>query len=259
VQFTDSLERSRLAAQAQGETASAGAAAPHPGAEGIAGVPPAVIETVTSLANAIDDKDHFTRGHSRKVAAYSEILCRALGLSEAETEEICLAGMLHDIGKVGIPEPLLNKGGALNAEEWELMKTHTELGARILEPLQSIGKIRSIVRHHHEYFDGSGYPDGLAGEQIPAGARIVTIADAFDTITSERTYKKRRTPEDALRELERCAGTQFDPELIRVFVAAMRQRDNMLVAVGSSPRAPGDPAPVPLSAGRSEGAEPSVL
>ena len=139
-------------------------------------------------------------------------------------EEIRLAGLLHDIGKVGIPEAILNKTGPLDASEWETMKTHTDLGEKILEPLEAMKTIGKMVRHHHEFYDGSGYPDRLGSEKIPYGARIIAIADAYDTITSERTYKKSRVPEDAFSELARCAGNQFDPEIVRVFVEAMRRR-----------------------------------
>jgi putative nucleotidyltransferase with HDIG domain len=138
-------------------------------------------------------------------------------------EEIRLAALLHDIGKVGIPEVILNKSGPLDAAEWETMKTHTELGAKILEPLKPMSRIRDMVRHHHEFYDGTGYPIRLEGEQIPYGARVIAIADAYDTITSERAYKKARTIEDALAELERCAANQFDPEIVRVFVEVMRR------------------------------------
>ena len=187
------------------------------------GVPSAVVETVTALALAIDAKDQYTQGHSQKVSAYAAMLAQAVGRSPSEVEEIRLAGLLHDIGKVGIPEAILNKSGTLNTSEWETMKTHADLGARILAPLQAMGQIRKMIRHHHEFYDGTGYPDSLEGEDIPYGARVIAIADAYDTITSERTYKKARTPEDAFAELKRCAANQFDPEIVRVFVEAMRR------------------------------------
>jgi diguanylate cyclase (GGDEF)-like protein/putative nucleotidyltransferase with HDIG domain len=186
-------------------------------------IPPAVVDTVTSLALAIDAKDHYTQGHSQKVSAYAVMIAQALNMNQGEVEEIRLAGLLHDIGKVGIPETILNKSGPLNSEEWETMKTHTVLGAKILEPLEAMNLIRLMVRHHHEFYDGTGYPDRLRGEKIPFGARVIAIADAYDTITSERTYKKPRRPEEAFSELQRCAATQFDPEIIRVFIETMRR------------------------------------
>jgi diguanylate cyclase (GGDEF)-like protein/putative nucleotidyltransferase with HDIG domain len=198
---------------------------------GTEALPPAVVETVTSLALAIDAKDHYTQGHSQKVSAYAVMIAQALGMEPPEVEEIRLAGLLHDIGKVGIPEPILNKSGPLDASEWETMKTHTELGAKILEPLEAMKRIRLMVRHHHEFYDGTGYPDRMEGERIPHGARVIAIADAYDTITSERTYKKARTPEDAFLELERCASNQFDPALVRVFIEAMRRAPRQTVEV----------------------------
>jgi diguanylate cyclase (GGDEF)-like protein/putative nucleotidyltransferase with HDIG domain len=186
-------------------------------------LPPAVVETVTSLAFAIDAKDQYTQGHSQKVSAYAVVLAQALGLDQSEVEEIRLAALLHDIGKVGIPETILNKSGPLDATEWETMKTHPELGAKILEPLETMTRIRQMVRHHHEFYDGSGYPDRLQGEGIPYGSRVIAIADSYDTITSERSYKKGRSPEEAFRELERCAASQFDPAIVRVFVEKMRR------------------------------------
>jgi diguanylate cyclase (GGDEF)-like protein/putative nucleotidyltransferase with HDIG domain len=207
-------------------------------ARGLASLPPAVLDTVTSLALAIDAKDHYTQGHSLKVAAYAVLLCEALGMNEFETEEVRLGALLHDIGKVGIPENILNKSGPLNAEEWDTMKQHVMFGAKILEPLRAIARIRLIVGHHHEYFDGSGYPDGVRGSEIPLGSRIVAIADAYDTITSDRTYKKGRAPEEAMSELERCAGSQFDAELVHLFVARLRKLPSPLL----------DAAPVPAPA-----------
>jgi putative two-component system response regulator len=197
-------------------------------------LPQAVLDTVTSLAFAIDAKDHYTQGHSQKVSAYAALIAEALEMSDAEVEEIRLGAILHDIGKVGIPENILNKNGPLNPEEWETMKAHVKFGAKILEPLTPLARVREMVLHHHEYFDGSGYPNAFAGEQIPLGARIIAIADAYDTITSDRTYKKARSAVDALAELERCANAQFDGNLVGVFVRAMRQLPNPIIEVAST-------------------------
>jgi diguanylate cyclase (GGDEF)-like protein/putative nucleotidyltransferase with HDIG domain len=204
------------------------------------GLPLAVVETVTSLALAIDAKDHYTQGHSQKVSAYAVMIAQALGMTQEEVEEIRLAGLLHDIGKVGIPETILNKSGPLDATEWETMKTHTHLGAKILEPLATMNRIREMVRHHHEFFDGTGYPDRLEGELIPYGARLIAIADAYDTITSARTYKKARSPEDAFAELERCSANQFDPEIVRIFVKTMRHAPRPTVEAGVGGTARGE-------------------
>jgi diguanylate cyclase (GGDEF)-like protein/putative nucleotidyltransferase with HDIG domain len=209
----------------------------HGGGAAGDGLPPAVVETVTSLAFAIDAKDHYTQGHSQKVSAYSVMIAQELALTEGEVEEIRLAALLHDIGKVGIPEVILNKAGPLDASEWDTMKTHTDLGSRILEPLKPMDRIRQMVRHHHEFYDGTGYPDHLDGDRIPRGARVIAIADAYDTITSARTYKKPRTPEDAFAELERCAANQFDPELVRVFIETMRRASPLTVEAGVPERA----------------------
>jgi diguanylate cyclase (GGDEF)-like protein/putative nucleotidyltransferase with HDIG domain len=186
-------------------------------------LPQAVVDTVGALALAIDAKDRYTQGHSQKVSVYAVMIAQAAARSAAEVEEIRLAALLHDIGKVGIPEAILSKSGPLDAVEWETMKSHSILGARILEPLRALSRVREMVEHHHEFYDGSGYPDGLDDMRIPLGARVIAIADSYDTITSERAYKKARTPDDAFRELERCAGNQFDPELVRVFVETMRK------------------------------------
>ncbi|HKE07908.1 MAG TPA: diguanylate cyclase [Candidatus Acidoferrum sp.] len=218
-QFTDSLPA----------TENAQTAIP----EGPRALPQSILDTVTSLAYAIDAKDQYTQGHSQKVSAYAALLAEALGMSEMEVEEVRLGAVLHDVGKVGISEAILNKSGPLNLEEWDTMKTHVTYGGRLLEPLVPLARIRRMVLHHHEFFDGSGYPEALTGENIPLGARIITIADSYDTITSDRSYKKGRTAEEALSELERCAGTQFDPRLIEIFVRAMRQLPNPIIEVAS--------------------------
>jgi diguanylate cyclase (GGDEF)-like protein/putative nucleotidyltransferase with HDIG domain len=196
-------------------------------------LPQAVLDTVTSLAFAIDAKDHYTQGHSQKVSAYAALIAEAMEMSDAEIEEIRLGAILHDIGKVGIPEHILNKSGPLNPDEWETMKSHVIFGAKILEPLTPLARIREMVHHHHEYFDGSGYPHALTAENIPLGARIIAVADAYDTITSDRTYKKGRTASDALSELERCANAQFDGRIVEVFVRVMRQQSNPIIEIAS--------------------------
>ena len=225
-QFTESLSPE-----------SAAAVVESPNGPSPATLPQAVLDTVTSLAFAIDAKDHYTQGHSQKVSAYAALIAEALGMSDVEIEEVRLAGVLHDIGKVAIPESILSKSGPLDPTEWETIKSHVHFGARILEPLTPLGRIREMVRHHHEFFDGSGYPDALSGEKIPLGARILAIADAYDTITSDRTYKKARNAIDALAELERCASAQFDAKLVALFVQTMRQLPNPIIEVASaSPR-----------------------
>jgi diguanylate cyclase (GGDEF)-like protein/putative nucleotidyltransferase with HDIG domain len=224
-QFTESLAA----------TETSGNKSPAAAAHGPEALPQAVLDTVTSLAFAIDAKDHYTQGHSQKVSAYAALVAEALGMSEAEVEEVRLGAVLHDIGKVGIPENILNKSGPLNPDEWETMKSHVEFGARILEPLTPLAHIRLMVLHHHEFFDGSGYPHALVGENIPLGARIIAVADAYDTITSDRTYKKGRFATEALAELERCANAQFDAKIVEVFVRTMRKLPNPIIEVASTP------------------------
>jgi len=197
-------------------------------------LPTVVMDTLTSLALAVDAKDQFTQGHSQKVSGYAVLIAESMSLSTAEIEEIRLGGMLHDVGKVGIPEPILSKCGPLNPDEWEIMKKHVEYAAKLLDPLSGTERLCAMVRHHHEFFDGSGYPQGFAGSQIPLGARIIAIADGYDTITSERTYKKAHTPEEAILELERCSGAQFDPELVRAFVARLRRLPHPLIEPAST-------------------------
>src|SRR5216117_2288548 len=223
-QFTESL-----AATEMNDSKTAAASAQGPQA-----LPQAVLDTVTSLAFAIDAKDHYTQGHSQKVSAYAALIAEALNMNDAEVEEIRLGAVLRDIGKVGIPESILNKNGPLNPEEWDLMKSHVVFGAKILEPLTPLARIRQMVLHHHEFFDGSGYPEALTGENIPLGARIIAVADAYDTITSDRTYKKARNAKDALAELERCANAQFDGAIVEVFVRTLRALPNPIVEVAAA-------------------------
>jgi diguanylate cyclase (GGDEF)-like protein/putative nucleotidyltransferase with HDIG domain len=184
---------------------------------------PSFLDTVIALANAIDAKDHYTQGHSQAVSRYADQIARQLGLSKTQIEEIRLGGILHDIGKIGVPETILRKPSRLTADEFNLMKSHTLLGEKILEPLKwkVIESIRSMVRSHHEMVDGKGYPDGLRGGNIPLGARIITVADCYDTMVSERLYKPERSKEQAVEELRHCSGTQFDPDLVEAFVRSL--------------------------------------
>ncbi len=224
-QFARSLAETESASNRPGTNEVSGSSGEMP----YEPLPTIVMDTLTSLALAVDAKDQFTQGHSQKVSSYAVLIAEAIGLEATEIEEVRLGGMLHDVGKVGIVESILNKNGPLNPDEWEAMKRHVEYGAKLLEPLRGTERIREMVAHHHEFFDGSGYPEGLAGGQIPMGARIIAIADAYDTITSERTYKKARTPEEAFQELERCGNAQFDPELVRIFISRLRELPNPLI------------------------------
>ncbi|MFB3920792.1 MAG: HD domain-containing phosphohydrolase [Terriglobia bacterium] len=184
---------------------------------------PSLMDTVTALAFTIDAKDHYTQGHSQSVSRLAAQLAQQLGLSSEEMEDIRLAGILHDIGKIGVPESVLNKPSCLTPEEYELVKSHTILGEKILEPLKvkAIERIRKMVRSHHERVDGKGYPDGLTGNDIPLGARIITIADCFDTLISERAYKQACQLEEAVEELQRGRGSQFDAKLLDTFLDSL--------------------------------------
>jgi putative two-component system response regulator len=177
------------------------------------------LNTITSLAHALEAKDRYTSGHSRRVAQISVAIAREMGLSEAAIEKIRFAGQLHDIGKIGVREAVLNKPGRLTDEEFEHMGYHPEIGGRILAPVIDDAEVLGIVRHHHERYDGSGYPDRLAQEAIPLGARILAVADAFDAMTSERPYRGALGLDFALEEIERCAGSQFDPKVVAAFLS----------------------------------------
>jgi HD-GYP domain-containing protein (c-di-GMP phosphodiesterase class II) len=171
-----------------------------------------------SLTSAVDAKDAYTCGHSERVALLSRHLAQNAGLSEHEVERIYMAGLLHDVGKIGVPEAVLQKTGKLTPEEFDQMKKHPEIGARILHDIKQIKDIIPGVLHHHERYDGKGYPAGLSGEGIPQMGRIICLADCFDAMTSNRTYRKALPLEVALTEIRRCSGTQFDPTLAEAFL-----------------------------------------
>ncbi|NTU71716.1 MAG: HD domain-containing protein [Coriobacteriia bacterium] len=178
----------------------------------------AYLATVRSLAAAVDAKDSYTRGHSDRVAAYSTLIAERLGVSHEERVALEMAAYLHDIGKIGVAEGILLKPGSLTPEEMEEMRHHPLIGANILKPVAFPWAITPIVRHHHEHFDGTGYPAGLKGEEIPLLARVLTAADSFEAMTSDRPYREGFAPESALKEMRECAGTQFDPRIVDVLV-----------------------------------------
>jgi len=195
----------------------------------------AFLNAITSLANALDAKDKYTHGHSQRVTETAVAIAREMAMSRDTIDRIELAGLLHDIGKIGISEQILNKPARLSPEEFQLVKSHPEIGERILEPLIEDKEILLMIRHHHEYYDGSGYPDGLSGEEpaqetvdpasgkamakrLTAGTMALSVADAYDAMTSDRPYRPAMTIEAACAELDKGKGAQFCPDTVDAFV-----------------------------------------
>lgn len=175
-------------------------------------------QTVLALAKAVDARDTYTSDHAQRLADMAVAIGRELGISPDELEDIRYGAILHDIGKIGIPDAILQKPARLDAHEWRHMRQHPVIGAQILAPVPRLAGAAQIVRHHHERYDGTGYPDGLAGEAIPLAARILTVVDAYSAITDARVYKPARSHEEAIAELKHHAGTQFDPAIVETFI-----------------------------------------
>ena len=181
------------------------------------------VQTISTVANALDAKDSYSEGHSRRVAAYSAQIAEKLGFSKEDIRNIRIIALLHDIGKIGVPDTVLNKPGRLTDEEFALMKQHAVIGSEILKDIDMITGIAIGAKSHHERYDGRGYPDGLKGEDIPYIARIIAVADSYDAMTSNRVYRKHLSYEQVMSELEKGEGTQFDPQIARAMEELIKE------------------------------------
>jgi HD-GYP domain-containing protein (c-di-GMP phosphodiesterase class II) len=193
-------------------------------------------ETIQNLADIVDMRDHYTFEHSRRVAELSAELARRLGLSNERVETIFLAARVHDVGKIGVSSQVLYKQGPLDEAEWKEMRGHSEAGAKLIDKFPDFKKTRELILHHHERYDGKGYPQGLAGEQIPFGARVIAVADTYDAMTTQRPYRAPLSRADVLEQLRQARGTQLDPRAVDAFLPIIEPR-----AAVESPATP--PAP----------------
>ena len=182
------------------------------------------MQTITTIANTIDAKDEYTKGHSRRVAEYSAAIAKEIGYSDNDISDVRFIGLLHDIGKIGIPDAVLNKPGRLTDEEYQVMKSHTTVGAEILKDIDMIKGLDIGAKYHHERVDGKGYPDGLSGEDIPMIARIIAVADAYDAMSSNRVYRRHLTEDKVLAELKRGVGTQWDENCARAMIRLIEEK-----------------------------------
>lgn len=186
------------------------------------------IGTVKSLASAVDAKSPWTAGHSERVTRYALEIGKKMELHGEEVRELELAGLLHDIGKIGTNEAILDKPCKLNPEETEIVKMHPGKGAELLDNIKQLGRIIPVVRHHHEKYDGTGYPGGLKGEEIPLSSRILSVVDAYDAMKADRPYRKGMAGDLIIEEIKRCSGTQFDPYVVEIFLAVYRDMKILL-------------------------------
>ena len=184
----------------------------------------AYLESIETLRYTVEAKDNYTRGHSDRVSEYSVLIGKTLGLPENEIKNLQIGGLFHDIGKIGVPDVILQKESKLTDDEYSEIKNHPSIGAHILSTASIFKDIIPVVKHHHERYDGKGYPGMLRGEDIPYLARIASIADSFDAMTSRRTYRNSLPIETVISEFERCKGSQFDPELTDVFLNILHNR-----------------------------------
>jgi putative nucleotidyltransferase with HDIG domain len=188
------------------------------------GVERVVIATLEAVVNALEAKDPYLVGHSARVASLAATIAHELGLAEDAVEKVRIAGRLHDLGKIGVRESVLDKGGPLTPDEYAHIKLHVVVGSDILAPLDHLGEVVSYVRTHHEHWDGSGYPAGLVGEAIPVGGRVLCAAEIFDALTTPRPYQEQLAPDEATRRMRQLAGSILDPRIATALEAAVRRR-----------------------------------
>ncbi len=188
----------------------------------------AYLEITLALARAVDVRDTYTSDHSERMADLAVAVARRIGLDEEAIHHIRLAALLHDIGKIGVPDTILHKPGPLIGEEWAIMKKHPEIGAEIVAPIRKLRPVAEIILAHQERYDGSGYPRGLKGTEIPLGARILAVVDAYSAMTEDRVYRKAMSPEEAIAELKRCAGTHFDPQIVEVLLHVLEEASDLI-------------------------------
>ena len=181
------------------------------------------LNVLAVMAKVLEAKDPYTRSHSEKVSMLSSSVAREMSFQDDEVKRIGIAGILHDIGKMGIREGILRKNGPLDAAEREVVERHPIIASTILEPIEQLQSAVGYIKYHHEHFDGTGYPERLSGEQIPLGARIIHAVEAYDTMVSQRSYNQPRSPEDAMAEMRRCSGTQFDPQVVEALVTVLKR------------------------------------
>jgi putative nucleotidyltransferase with HDIG domain len=193
----------------------------------------AYVATIAILADAVQAKDPYTHGHCEQVSHYARVAAERLGLSETDLRVTCYAALLHDVGKIGVSERVLNKPGPLLPEERKLVEAHVRIGHDLLHGVPALREVASAVLYHHERYDGGGYPDGLAGEHIPMASRIVAVVDAYCAMIDARIYKEAYPPEIARAELIRCAGSQFDPRVVEAVLRAIDEVDAETDGAGS--------------------------
>jgi len=186
-----------------------------------------LLGAISAIVAAIEAKDPYTSGHSERVTKYGVLISREMHLPGEVIELVRLAGLMHDVGKIGIPETILNSEGILSSDEMTLIRLHPDHGGKILSSIrnENIAHVCEAIRHHHERFDGTGYPDGLSGVDIPVASRILTVADAFDAMTSNRRYRRNSTPQEVIDEIKTCTGTQFDPDITEAFLNLYMRRE----------------------------------